>query len=333
MDYFWLFLGLLLLFSGGDFLVKSVVALSHKFQVKPLFLSLVVFGFMTSSPEWFVSVFAACQYVPDAAVLKWLFSFSDICSNKPALATGNVIGSNIVNLLLVLSLSGLLGATKKIDLQIVKFDLPCLFCFTLLVGALAYLGGSLSFVDGLVCLTVFFAYLAFLIYNSKKPSFQAEKQIETQLKQNDMHLGLALALLFCGFMFLFLGSSVSIKFAVKIAESLSVSEEFVGLFMLSIGTSLPELATCLLIAFKKETDMLIGSVLGSNIFNTLFILGSASLITDLPSSTNFWHYLFSLLVIAALWVTLWVFKTLPIWFCGSAILIYCVFVSKLLQLF
>lgn len=320
LAYLLLVLGLCLLFVGGHLLVSSVISLSKLLHIKPLFLSIVILGFMTSSPEWFVTFLAACEGMP-----QWISSIVSVCKGSPELALANVLGSNIVNIFLILSLTGLLCSIQKTDKQVLKFDLPCLLFFTVLLGLLAY-DGVLNFKDGLICLAVFVSYLIL--------SFQKRKQEDNSVLENlpapSLSLTMSLLYLLFGFLSLFFGSNFAIDSSIEVARSLSLSQKFVGIFMLSVGTSLPELATCLVAAFRKEVDMLVGSIVGSNIFNTLFIVGSASLLQPLKVSSGFYpDYLFSLFVIFVLWLVLFKFKRLPVWFCLSAVFVYAVYIYNL----
>ena len=321
--YIFLFLGFLLLFGGGHLLINSVIALSQKLRVKPLFLSIIVLGFMTSSPEWFVSFLSACDgisWMPN--FISSLFSF---CKQNSSVAVGNVMGSNLANFLLILCLTGLFCSIKNIDTQVSKFDLPCLLGFSLLLGVLGY-DGQISFVDGFICSVVFVSYLV-LIFRKRK---QQKNSPQEEIKDVSLSLPLACLLLVAGFVCLFVGSNFAIDSSIEIAHQLGFSEKFVGIFMLSVGTSMPELVTCLVAALKKEVDMLVGGIVGSNIFNTLFILGSVSLIQPLMVSSDlYWDYLVVLLASLSLWVVILFFKRLPFWFCVLALLSYSFYIFQL----
>ena len=279
------FLGLALLIFGSHSLIRSLLVLSRVFRIKPLFLSIVVLGFVTSSAEWFVTFIAAYRGVPE-------------------LALSNVIGSNTINILLVLGFVGLIYPFKRIDLQIIKFDLPCLLSFLILISLFSY-DGSLNILDCLTALFIFSIYIYFLFQKRKQ-----EKIPENTSK--DTSLLVAIRDLTLGFVFLFLGSHLMIDNSLEIGVSLGLSERFIGFFILALGTSLPELATSIMASLKKEGEMVLGNIIGSNIFNTLFIIGSAGLLQPLSVSSNLHKdYFFMFIISLCLWAVLVIFKGIP----------------------
>lgn len=279
--------GLGLLIFGSHLIVRALIALALLLKVKPLFLSIVVLGFVTSAPEWFVTFSAAWKGVPDAAL-------------------GNIAGSNIINILLILGLTGLFYLHKP-DRQIICFDLPCLLAACLVFGGLA-LDSRLGFLDGLLLLTGFALYLFFVFrQKEREPDSKAGGEFSSSLGRFA-----ALRDLTVGFIALFAGSSLAVDSAADLGRLLGLSERFIGVFILSVGTSLPELAAGFQAILKKQGEIALGNVAGSNIFNTLFVAGSASLLAPLNFSPGlFFDFAFMLGLTAALWGILAFFKSLP----------------------
>ena len=281
-DLLFLFLGLILLLAGSHWLVKSLKGISIYFKLKPLFLSIVVLGFVSSAPEAFVTLNA---------------SFKDFSS----VAMGNIIGSNIINILLILSLSGLFCGLKK-NRQILRFDMPVLIASAILLG-LTVIDKSLELRDGILLLSVFAGYL-FLLFKKRKQ--QSPKTLEARFS-----VPKALFFLIAGFCLLFIGSSLAVDSSIALVKAFSLSEKFAGIFILSLSTSLPELATTLQAGLKKEQEMAVGNIIGSNLFNTLFVLGSASLINDMPFLDFYGDYFFMFAIYTLLFASFLIFKKIP----------------------
>ena len=279
-------LGLGLLIFGSHLIVRALIALSLLLKVKPLFLSIAVLGFVTSAPELFVTFSAASKGVPDAAL-------------------GNIVGSNIINILLILGLTGLFRAHKA-DRQIIRFDLPCLLGACLVFGAFAA-DRLFSFWDGLLLLGLFALYLFFLFRWRRGAPGREEEGFSSSLGR----FGAFRDLIF-GFAALFAGASLAVDSSVELGRMFGLSEKFIGIFILSVGTSLPELASSLQALFKKQGEIALGNVVGSNMFNTLFVVGSSSLIIPLRFSPGlFIDFGFMLGAVLALWAILLFLKKLP----------------------
>jgi len=292
-------LGLALLIAGSHFLIRSLISLSLWLRIKLLYVSLVVLGFATSSSEWFVTFMAAYRQASE-------------------LALSNVIGSNTINILLVLGLSGLIYTFKKLDDQILKFHLPCLISFLIFVGFLSY-DGLLGFIDCIFVLGIFVIYMYWLFQIHHKE--QVTTVVEPQSKKSILA---SVVLLILSFLGLLIGSHLMIDHSLKIGTALGLSERFMGFFILAIGTSLPELATSISAALKKQGDMVIGNIIGSNIFNTLFIVGSAGLLQSvIISPALYTDYFFMLAISLFLWLVLYVFKGIPKGISVLFLMIYC----------
>ena len=290
--------GIGLLVFGSHLTVRALIALSLLLKVKPLFLSIVVLGFVTSAPEWFVTFSAAWKGAPDAAL-------------------GNIAGSNIINILLILGLTGLFRPHKA-DRQIIFFDLPCLAAACLAFFMLAA-DRRLGFLDGMLLLTGFALYLFFVFrQREREPDSRAGEEFSSSLGRFA-----ALRDLFAGFIALFAGASLAVDSAADLGRLLGLSERFIGVFILSVGTSLPELAASFQALLKKQGEIALGNVAGSNIFNTLFVAGSAGLLAPLNFSPGlFFDFAFMLALTAALWGVLFFLKELPKPVCGLFAVIY-----------
>lgn len=277
-------IGLTGLALGGHFLVLFTVQLAHYWKVKPIFLSIVILGMGTSAPEWFVTVISAFKNLSDVAL-------------------GNIIGSNIANIFLILGLTGIVY-THKEEKQIKTFSLPFLLVSFLCLFLLAQ-DGTISRGDSLLLLALFIFYLLLLTKNHKKAKNQPSSPANVTLWRP--MAGLAM-----GFLFLFAGSELTVSSGVSLGKTLGLSERFIGLFMISIGTSLPELATTLASVLKKKEELVLGNIIGSNLFNTLFVLGSAGLLHPIKSSREFFiDYSFMFLACLLLLILLFVFRKLP----------------------
>lgn len=250
--------GLVLLVVAGDALVKGAVNLSLRLGVPALIVGLTVVAFGTSAPELLVSVDA-------------------VLNNAPALALGNVIGSNIANILLVLGIPALISVVPVS--RELTHDFLVMMGAALLFIALAWVG-PFGWMHGLALL----AGLAAMLWNSYRRAQAHRASAEPDLEGADPSIsGVKIALyLVGGLIGLPVGANLLVSGATSIATSLGVSEAVIGLTLVAVGTSLPELATTIAAAFRKEAGVAMGNVIGSNIFNLLGIIGIASLVGPLP---------------------------------------------------
>ncbi|MDE0092473.1 MAG: hypothetical protein OXN83_04210, partial [Oligoflexia bacterium] len=242
-------------------------------------------------------------------------------------ALGNILGSNVINILLVLALAGLFyGFTWK--KHIVYFDMSFLILGTLLFGLFS-IDKNIGRLDGLSLLAVFVIYMFFLFKQRK------EEKSEIANLSPSFSLVKSLAFVVFGFAFLFIGSSLAVDSSLALVKAFSLSEKFAGVFILSLSTSLPELATSLQAVFKKEEEMALGSVVGSNIFNTLFVLGSAGLLKPVSFPPALYSdYFFMSFVTMILFLSFLFFRKIPkIVFIGFifSYFIYISFVAGVLQ--
>jgi cation:H+ antiporter len=253
--------GLVLLYFGADWLVKGAVTISLKFGLSPLIVGLTVVALGTSLPEALVSIQATLD-------------------NQGGIALGNVIGSNILNIALILGLSSLLQPLK-VDSHLVKADVPILVGASFLLIVLLE-DFHISRMEGALLLLGIVFYVTGNIMTVKRTS-PAEDQIEGMEVPEDPSKNLLrdIGFLILGLIALALGSNFLVEGAVDLARIWGLSEALIGLTIVSIGTGTPELATALMAAYRKTADIAIGNAVGSNIFNIFFVVGLAGLIAPI----------------------------------------------------
>jgi cation:H+ antiporter len=253
--------GLALLVWSADRFVEGASATASHFSVPPLLVGMVIVGFGTSAPEMVVSTLAASQ-------------------GNPGLALGNAWGSNIVNIALILGVTAMI-APIMVQSVILRKELPILIGVTLLAGYLV-LDGGLSRVDAWVLLGVFAALVGWSIFEGMRGGADAlATETATELKAHAMPLARSLMWVVVGLVFLVGSSQMLVWGAVQVAQSLGVSDLIIGLTVVAVGTSLPELASCVAAARKGEHDIALGNVLGSNLFNSLAVVGLAGVIAPM----------------------------------------------------
>ncbi len=256
--------GFILLVWSADRFVDGAAASARHFGMSPLLIGMLVVGFGTSLPEMVVSAIAAYQ-------------------GNPGLALGNAYGSNITNSTLILGAAALV-APLLVHSGVLRKELPMLLALVLFSGWLL-MDGELSRMDGVVLLLGFFALVGWSIYTSvthRSDSLGAE--IDLEMIQHPMPLNKALLWTGIGLVLLVISSRILVWGAVSIAHSLGVSDLIIGLTIVALGTSLPELAASIIAARKGEHDIALGNVLGSNMFNLLAVVGIAGVIHPLAVS-------------------------------------------------
>ena len=265
MHLFWLFVGLVLLTVGGESLVRGALAAARRLGVSPLLAGLVIVGFGTSAPELVVSLQAALD-------------------NQPDIAVGNVVGSNIANILLILGISAVIMPLVT-HIQCLRRDGLTMLFATLLFMGLASFGG-LSRIEGIVMLAFLAIYLVWAYRTEREDSSSPEAQLhQAEADERElvpMSIPMTLLATFGGLAMLIYGANRFLLGAVGLGEALGVPEAIIGLTVVAVGTSLPELAVSIVAAIRKHADVAVGNIVGSNIFNLLCILGISSTITPLP---------------------------------------------------
>lgn len=297
MTFVYLIAGLVLLVAGAEVLVRGAAKLAAQFGIPPLVIGLTVVAFGTSAPETAVSVQSAFNGSGDLAI-------------------GNVIGSNIANVLLILGMTALV-APLIVSRQLIRLDVPIMIGASLLTFGLAW-DGSLSRLDGALLFAGVLAYTGFLIYSARKDKGGDDDEFAKEFGLDEAPKPYAwainLGLIIAGLVLLVAGSNFLVEGAVTLARALGISELVIGLTVVAIGTSLPELATSILAAIKGERDIAVGNIVGSNIFNLLCVLGLASLVSPAAISVSPNALAFDFPVMIAVAVA-----CLPIFFAGYRI--------------
>ncbi|MFC2096524.1 calcium/sodium antiporter [Bacteroidota bacterium] len=254
MDYIFLFLGFVLLMLSGDFLVRGSVSLAGHFKVSRLVIGVVVVSFGTSAPELVVSLDAALMGHPDIAI-------------------GNVIGSNIANIALVLGLTAVIIpiVVKK---RAIHFDWLVMMLISLLFYVFCLTGNKLQLIEGVIFILILLSYISWSIHKSRKEN--KTNLEETIIPKHTIFVSFILvAVSAVGLIY---GAQFLVKGASSIAKTMGVEERIISVSVIALGTSLPELATSIAAAIRKELDIFIGNIIGSNIFNILAILGLTSVV-------------------------------------------------------
>lgn len=272
MMYFFLILGLVTLIVGGEFLVRGAVGIAKKFQISTLVIGMTVISFGTSAPELFVSIGAALD-------------------GNAEIAIGNVIGSNVANLALVLGMTVLI-LPIIVDRNSKVIDWPMMMLATILFALFA-MDGHISRYEGGILFAILVAFTFFLIRNSRRRN----KQLAVEVAEDDDEISKvkdpiwkALGFTLIGLVALYFGSEWLVNGAVGIAESLGMEKRVIAVTVVAFGTSVPELVTSLVAAFKKETDISIGNLIGSNIFNIMAVVGITSIIQPMPVEDKAIHF-------------------------------------------
>ena len=253
-------LGLLGLSFGAEGLVKGSSRMGKALGVKPVVIGLTIVAFGTSSPELVVSLLAAIK-------------------KSEGIAIGNIIGSNIANIGLILGLSALVSPLK-VQSSVVRYDLPVMIGVSVIFVSML-LDQKVSFLNGLILFLGLLGYITYHLYNTMKVSKSNQtKTYETALDKDGSWI-MNLLLLIVGFALLLGGAHLMVRSGIVLARMLGVSEVIIGMTLVSIGTSLPELATSVICAIRKESDILVGNIIGSNIFNIMCVTGIVGMVSPL----------------------------------------------------
>ena len=250
----WLVLGFALLVKGADWFVDGASGFAAKLGIPQLVIGLTIVAMGTSMPEAAVSISAALRGNADITV-------------------GNIVGSNILNILIILGITAVIR-TLKVAHSTIRYEIPFMIAVTLVLLWLGYTGSEVTWVEGILLWILFIGYLAYLLFMAKK---NRDEEGQEQTKELSMVRLIGLTIL--GVVMIVAGSNFAVEGASNIAAALGISERFIGLTIVAFGTSLPELVTSVSAARKGNADIAIGNIVGSNIFNILFIIGTTALIT------------------------------------------------------
>ncbi|HMP88754.1 MAG TPA: calcium/sodium antiporter [Kiritimatiellia bacterium] len=256
-------IGMLTLILGADFLVRGSVGLANRFRVRPLIIGLTIVAFGTSAPELAVSIKAALAGQGDVAA-------------------GNVIGSNIFNIAVILGLSAMV-IPLSIHLRLLGFEIPLMIGVSL-VGVVMLANQWLSRWEGIILFGGIIGYTVYTIWSARNEESEVDQITQNSLPSPPCRLWVDVLLIVVGLFALVFGAKWIVKGAIDLARMLNVSEAIIGLTIVAAGTSLPELATSLSAASKRQTDIAVGNIVGSNIFNILSILGLSAVIRPFRTS-------------------------------------------------
>lgn len=282
MDYLLLVVGLGLLLLAANYLVDSSVAIAQRAKISNFIIGLTIVGIGTSAPELFVSVSSALSGVP----------------NNGDIAMGNVLGSNIANILLILGVTAIILPFPIERLQRVR-DIPFLIFMTILVMAIANdamvpgLESSLNRLDGIVLLLVFLGYMGWVIIQKGKDPMKAIAEADEEAKSSltGKNPWLLWFIAVASLALLIFGGNIFLDSAKNLARAWGMSDAVIAITIVAVGTSLPELVTAAVAASKKNHQLVLGNIIGSNLFNLMFILGTASTVKPLYfGSINIWDY-------------------------------------------
>ncbi|WP_370225686.1 calcium/sodium antiporter [Mesoflavibacter sp.] len=280
MSIVFLILGFVLLVVGGEYLVRSSVALSFKLNISKIVIGMTVVSFATSAPELLVSLQAALK-------------------GSPAIAINNVVGSNIANIGLVLGVTAIVGAIA-IDKSFYRLTWPVMMVFSFALYYFLWNDSQLTPIEGAV---LFVGLLLFIVYliKGQKSNEEVEEVDDALSVVSNVKI---IIWLLIGALALYFGSEWLVKGATEIAQKLGVSEAVIGVTMIAIGTSVPELAASVIAAAKQEKAISLGNLIGSNIFNIGSVLGLTSIIKTIPieeplilSRDIFWMLLFAAVIL------------------------------------
>lgn len=309
LQFVLLAVGFVLLMKGADWFVDGASKVADKFGIPHLVIGLTIVAFGTSAPEAAVSISAALK-------------------GSVELAISNVVGSNIMNVLLILGLSSVIYplAVKKTT---IRFDIPYVFLASVLLLVFGTMDGMIGRVDGLIFWVLLIIYIIYMIRLTKKS--QASGEDFEPADKNDKVWKLLL-LIVAGGVMIVAGSNVTVDAASNIAAEFGMDERLIGLTIVAFGTSLPELVTSCIAAKKKETDIAVGNIVGSNLFNILFVLGSSAVITPIAYRQEFiFDSIVAVLVMVVLWLL--VFRKQKLSRIGGILMLamYAVYFANLLR--
>lgn len=261
-----LILGFVLLIKGADFFVEGASKIADKFGIPQLIIGLTIVAFGTSAPEAAISISSAIK-------------------GNTGIAIGNIIGSNILNVLLILGITSCI-TVLKVAKSTVYFEIPFVIFITLVLVVIGGVKGELGLASGIILWVLFIIFLIYLFKMAKKGQPAVEEEEEEFEGKKDSLVKLILITL-VGMAGIVIGSDFTVDGATEIAKILGMSDRLIGLTIVAFGTSLPELITSVTAGIKGKADIAIGNIVGSNIFNILFVLGTTCLIKSVPYSNNF----------------------------------------------
>lgn len=274
--------GFFMLIKGADFFVEGASKIACKFHIPEIIIGLTIVAFGTSAPEAAISITAGIKGSTDLAI-------------------SNVTGSNIMNIFLILGITALI-LPLPVKKNTFKFEIPFVIGISILLTVLGVIGNALTFVDGVIFWAVFAGFFVYLIKMAK--SGQGDTEEVATLTEKDTTVKIVLMTII-GIAAIIIGSNLTVDSATAIAEKIGIDDRIIGLTIVAFGTSLPELITCITAARKGNTDIAIGNIVGSNIFNILFVLGTACLFSPIKFSmeSNFIDAIIAILAAVVLFIS------------------------------
>lgn len=257
-----LVVGFCLLMKGADWFVEGASAIADKFGIPQLVIGLTIVAIGTSLPEAAVSISAALK-------------------GSAEITIGNVIGSNILNVLIILGLTSVICAIP-VQKSTVRYEIPFVIIITAVLALLGLFDNTVGRIDGVLLWVLMGVYMVYLLKMAKKGTAPEEEKKDKKLPAWKMFL-----MVVVGAVMIVLGSDVTVDAATQLATIFGMSERFIGLTIVALGTSLPELVTSVTAAVKGKADIAMGNIVGSNIFNILFVVGITAVITPVPYGSNF----------------------------------------------
>lgn len=261
LQCFLLALGFLMLVKGADWFVDGAAGIADRFGVPQLIIGLTIVAMGTSAPEAAVSITAGLK-------------------NNAGITIGNIVGSNILNILIILGITSLIVAVAVAN-STIRYEIPFMLFITVLLMGMGYTGQKISFWEGIVLWIVFLFYLGYLFVMTKK------KQEDQSQEYQKLPIWKLLLAVLVGLVAVVWGSDITVDAATALAKGFGLSERFIGLTIVALGTSLPELVTSVSAAIKGKADIAIGNIVGSNIFNILFVVGTTALIIPVVFEPKF----------------------------------------------
>ena len=261
LQVFILLVGFLLLVKGADWFVEGAAGIAKKLGIPQLIIGLTIVAMGTSMPEAAVSITAALQ-------------------ENAGITIGNIVGSNILNILIILGVTALI-TNVAIQKSTLYYEIPYMIAITIVLMIFGITGGEISFIEGIIFWLLFIVFLGYLFVMSKKGNSQENEEVK------DIPVWKCILFMVVGGVMVVKGSDFAVSGASAIARFFGMSERFIGLTIVAFGTSLPELVTSVTAAKKGNAGIAIGNIVGSNIFNILFVIGTTALICMVPFESKF----------------------------------------------
>ena len=295
LQFLLLVVGFVMLMKGADWFVDGASKVADRFGIPHIVIGLTIVAFGTSAPEAAISISAAIKGSVDLAI-------------------SNVLGSNIMNVLLILGLAAII-CPLAVKPSSIRFDIPFTFLVSGMLLACGALGGQLTRIDGIIFWVLLIIDVIYMIRLTRKSQTEAGNTTQEEVQESGQDkIWKSVLLILVGAAMIIVGSDVTVDAATAIAQAFGMDERLIGLTIVAFGTSLPELVTSCMAAKKKETDIAVGNIVGSNLFNILFVLGTTAVITPIAYTSAFIvDNLVAIAVMLLLWLLVFRSKKLSRW--------------------